>query len=110
MTKQLQHPKNTATDFNIFMYPPKHIPVNNHLTESLPDELGLLKQLTSLDLSAGFLKGSIPTTLGMLQKLGKFKFVPIVVNLFSGLSFHSNFSPLASLVTFSFQRAPDTVI
>ena len=70
------------------MYPPKHIPGNNHLTESLPDELGLLKHLAYLDLSAGFLEGSIPTTLGMLQELGKSKFVPIVVNFYSALSCH----------------------
>ena len=63
------------------MYPPKNIPGNNYLTETLPDELGLLKQLTSLNLSGGFLKGSIPTTLGMLQELGKFNFVPILVTL-----------------------------
>ena len=68
------------------MSPKNNIPVNNHLAESLPDELGLLNKLTYLDLSVGFLKGSIPTTLGMLQKLGKFKFVPIVVNFFSALS------------------------
>ena len=86
------------------MYPPKHIPGNNYLAESLPDELGMLKQLTSLDLEAGFLKGIIPTTSRMLKELGKSKFVPIVVNLFSALSCHSNFSPLATLVTFSFQR------
>ena len=86
------------------MYPPKNIPGNNYLTESLPDELGLLKKLTSLDLSAGFLKGTIPTTLGMLQELGKSKFVPIVVNFSSALSCNSNFLLLASLVTFSFQR------
>ena len=109
MTKHLQHPKNTVTDFNLFMYPRKHIPGNNYLTESLPDELGLLKQLTSLDLRGGYLKGSIPTTLGMLQELGKSKFVPIVVNFFSALSCHSNFSLLASLVTFSFQRGPESV-
>ena len=92
------------------MYPPKHIPGNNYLTESLPDELELLKQWTHLDLSDGFLKGSIPTTSGMLQELGKSKFVPIVVNLFLVLSCHSNFSLLASLVTFSFQRLPGSVI
>ena len=57
-----------------------------------------------LDLRGGFLKGSIPTTLEMLPELGKSKFLPIVGNLFSALSCHSNFSPLASLVTFSFQR------
>ena len=78
-------------------------------TESLPNELGLLNKLTYLDLSAGFLKGSIPTTLGMLQELGKSKFVPIVVNFFSGLSCHSNSSPLASLVTFSFQSGTGSV-
>ena len=92
------------------MYPPKHFPGNNYLTESLPDELGLLKKLTSLDLRAGYIKGSIPTTLGMLQELGKSKFVPIVVNFFSALSCHSNFSLLASLVTFSFYRGPGSGI
>ena len=100
MTKQLQ---NTKKHYNLLQSlcvpPPKHFPVNNHLTESLPDELGLLKKLTYLDLSVGFLKGSIPTTLGMLQELGKSKFVPIV----------GNFSPLASLVTFSFQRGTGAV-
>ena len=50
--------------------------------------------------TCGFLKGSIQTTLVMLQELGKSKFVPIVVNCFSALSCHSNFSPVASLVTF----------
>ena len=63
-----------------------------------------------LDLSAGILKGSIPTTLGMLQELGKSKFVPIVGNSFFALSCHSNFSPLASLVTFSFQRVAESGI
>ena len=92
------------------MYPSKHIPGNNYLAESLPNELGMLKQLTHLDLSAGFLKGIIPTTSGMLQELGKSKFVTIVVNFFSVLSCHSNFSPLASLVTFSFQRLAGSVI
>ena len=86
------------------MYPPKHIPGNNYLIGSLPDELGLLKQLTTLDFEAVFLKGTIPTTLGMLQELGKSKFVPIVDNFTSALSYHSNFLLLASLVTFSFQR------
>ena len=100
----------TVTYFNLFISPPNNIPANNYLTGSLPDELGLLKQLTTLHLSGGFLKGSIPTTLGMLQKLGKFKFVPIVVNFFTGLSCRSNFSPLASLVTFSFQRLARSVI
>ena len=82
------------------MYPLKQIPGNNYLAESLPDELGMLKKLTYLDLSAGFLEGSIPANLGMLQELGKSKFVPIVVNFFSELSCHSNFSPLEILVTF----------
>ena len=100
----MQHPKKHCNLLQSLYIPPKNIPGNNQLTESLPDELGLLKKLTVLDLRAGFLKGSIPTTLGMLQELGKSKFVPIVVNLFSALSCHSNFSPLASLVTFSFQR------
>ena len=92
------------------MYPSKHFPGNNYLTGSLPDELGLLKKLTYLNLKLGFLKGSIPTTLGMLQELGESKFVPIVVNLFSALSCHSNFLPLASLVTFSFQRETESVL
>ena len=106
MKKQLQHPKKHCNLLQSLFIPSKNIPGNNQLTESLPDELGLLTKLTALDLGAGFLKGSIPTTLGMLQELGKSKFVPIVLNLFSALSFHSNFSPLASLVTFSFHRGP----
>ena len=110
MKKQLQHPKKHYTLHQSLYIPPKNIPGNNHLTESLPDELGLLKKLTLLDLSGGFLKGSIPTTLGMLQELGKSKFVPIVGNLFLALSCHSNFSPLASLVTFSFQSVPGSVL
>ena len=92
------------------MYPPKHIPGNNYPAESLPDDLGMLNQLTHLDLSAGLLKVIIPTTSGMLQELGKSKFVPIVVNFFSALSCHSNFSPIANLVTISFQRLPGSVI
>ena len=82
------------------MYPPKTIPVNNYITESLPNELGMLNVLTKLDLSAGLIKGSIPTTLGMLQELSKSKFVPTFVNFSSALSCHLNFSPLASLLTF----------
>ena len=104
MKKQLQHPKKHCNLLQSLYIPPKNIPANNHLTESLPEELGLLKKLTFLFLGGGFLKGSIPTTLGMLQELGKSMFVPIVVNLVSALSCLSNFSPLASLVTFSFQR------
>ena len=92
------------------MYPSKHFPGNNYLTESLPDELGLLKKLTTLNLKAGFLKGSIPTTSGMLQELGKSKFVPIVDNFFSALSCHSNFSPLATLLTFLFQRGTGSAL
>ena len=106
----MQHPKKHCDLHQSLYIPPKNIPGNNQLTESLPDELGLLTKLTLLDLRGGFLKGSIPTTLGMLQELGKSKFVPIVVNLFSALSCHSNFSPLASLVTFSFQRATGSVL
>ena len=110
MKKQLQHPKKHCNLLQSLYILPKHIPSNNLLTESLPDELGLLNKLTNLDSGGGFLKGSIPTTLGMLQELGKSKFVPIVVNLFSALSCHSNFSPLASLVTFSFQRVAVSVL
>ena len=31
--------RNTVTYFNLFISPPNNIPVNNQLTESLPDEL-----------------------------------------------------------------------
>ena len=125
MTKLLQHPQKHCNLLRSLYIPSQKIPGRNNLTGSLPDEIGLLKTLTSLYLTGwtslyltgwkslylnGLLKGSIPTTLGMMQKLGKFKFVPIVVNFFSGLSYHSKFSPLARLVTFSFQRAPDTDI
>ena len=99
MKKQLQHPKKHCNLLQSLYIPPKNIPGNNQLTESLTDELRPLTKLTLLDLRGGFLKVSIPTTLGMLQELGKSKFVPIVVNLFSALSYHSNFLPLASFVT-----------
>ena len=59
--------RNTVIYFNLFISPPKNIPGNNHLTESLPDELGLLKKLTSLDSSVGFFKGIVPTTVVMLK-------------------------------------------
>ena len=110
MKKQLKHPKKHCNLLQSLYIPPKNIPGNNQLNESLPNELGLLPKLTLLDLRGGFLKGNIPTTLEMMQELGKSKFVQIVVNLFSALSCHSNFSPLASLVSFSFQTVAESGI
>lgn len=42
---------------------------SNNITGKIPDELGKLRQLVSLDLYLNQLEGGIPNTLSNLQKL-----------------------------------------
>jgi hypothetical protein len=55
---------------------------NNNITGTIPEELGNLASLESLDLYLNNLSGTIPDTLGKLQKL---RFLYGILSLFSYL-------------------------
>ena len=44
---------------------------DNGLTGEIPENLGMLSQLTNLALNGNHLEGEIPSALGTLQSLGK---------------------------------------
>jgi len=82
---------------------------SNNITGKIPEELGNLTNLVSLDLYLNHLSGTIPTTLGNLEKL---RFLYDILSLFSylwsvkfiyvGLIFFSSFTLFNILFLFFF--------
>ena len=74
--------------FDIFTITLQNIAGNKYLDESLPDELGMLKELSYLDLSAGYLTGILPTVLVKLEHLGKSIPPPLLKTFLCMVSIH----------------------